>query len=199
MAAVFNLGFRELGAPAPPGRSLRVTLVQPSIPQTLIWNTSRDEERFRDLLRLTEQALSNRTDLLLWPEAAVPKLLRYDEEIFTALTTLARRHQAWFIVGSDDFERSPQAATPDAGDYYNSCFLISPEGKLRDGNLIERRLLLDKETRSFMLRPLKHHGRVIGLLGYSSDNPDAFVTFEEGLLDSVLDDFGDFLGSLQSA
>ena len=71
--------------------------------------------------------------------------------------------------------------------------------ELRDGNLIERRLLLDKETRSFMLRPLKHHGRVIGLLGYSSDNPDAFVTFEEGLLDSVLDDFGDFLGSLQSA
>jgi len=69
--------------------------------------------------------------------------------------------------------------------------------ELCDGNLIERRLLLDDDTRAFMLRPLKSDSRVIGLLGYSSDNPDAFVTFEEGLIDPVLDEFGRLLGRME--
>ena len=43
----------------PARRTLRVTLVQPSIPQTLIWDTSRDKDRFRELIQLSEQALSN--------------------------------------------------------------------------------------------------------------------------------------------
>jgi|GEM_PF-1943739 len=69
--------------------------------------------------------------------------------------------------------------------------------ELCDGNLIERRLLLDDSTRAFMLRPLKSDGRVIALLGYSSENPDAFVTFEEGLIDPALDEFGRLLGRME--
>jgi len=69
--------------------------------------------------------------------------------------------------------------------------------ELFDGNLIERQLLLDADTRSFMLRPLKCDGQVAGLLGYSSNNPDAFVMFEEGLIDPILDRFGRMLGRIQ--
>jgi apolipoprotein N-acyltransferase len=133
IALVFHFGTKALREGEPAARSLRVTLVQPSIPQTLIWDSSRDTERFQELVRLSDQALSNRADLLVWPEAAVPKLLRYDETTFESLTALARRHQVWLIVGSDDFERRLQATKPDEGDYYNSSFLISPDGKLRSG------------------------------------------------------------------
>lgn len=82
----------------------------------------------------------------------------------------------------------------ESGQLYTENF-----AELCDGNLIERRLLLDDDTRAFMLRPLKHEGRVIGLLGYSSENPDAFVTFEEGLVDPALDAFGRLLGRLEQS
>ncbi len=51
------------------------------------------------------------------------------------------------------------------------------------GNFFERKLLLDETSRSFVLQPLKSNGHVVGLLGYSSENPTAFAVFEEGVLE----------------
>ncbi|MBU8934656.1 MAG: hypothetical protein KOO62_11720 [candidate division Zixibacteria bacterium] len=48
------------------------------------------------------------------------------------------------------------------------------------GNFFERKLLLDDDSRSFVVQPLKTDGKVVGLLAYSSDQPIAFAMFEEG-------------------
>lgn len=111
--------------------TLRVTFVQPSIPQTMIWNPADNERRFAELLQLTTHALTNAPDLLLWPEAAVPKMIRYDEETLYTITSLAKSNRVWMIVGSDDAEpaRSPGKES-DEVDYFNASFLISPEGEL---------------------------------------------------------------------
>jgi len=130
VALGFSFGFRQIRQSPPPGRTLKVTLVQPSIPQTLIWDSKKNAERFGDMLRLCEQALTNRTDLLIWPESAIPELLRYDEATALAVLGLARRHRVWMIVGADDFEAHPKATRPGEGDFYNCSFLISPAGKL---------------------------------------------------------------------
>lgn len=130
-AALFNLGFRELRREPPSARTLGVTLVQPSIPQTLMWNAENDAARFQGLLRLTEEALTNRTDLVIWPESGIPGMLRYDTNILEAVTGLARRHRVWMIVGSDDAEPRRGARNPNAADYFNSSFLVSPEGELK--------------------------------------------------------------------
>lgn len=132
VAVLFQWGFRQTRSAEKPGRSLRVTCIQPSIPQTLIWDESRDAERLSELIALTGRALSNRTDLLIWPEAAVPKLLRYDEETFAAVTGIARSNRVWMIIGADDAEPRRDTPDPQDADYYNSSFLISPEGKLVD-------------------------------------------------------------------
>jgi apolipoprotein N-acyltransferase len=129
VAVVFNVGFREIRKESATPRSLDIVLIQPSIPQTLIWDSSRDDERFRGLIRLCEAALTNHVDLIIWPEAAVPKLLRYDGETFEAVTGLARRHNVWMIIGADDAEPRPNTAGKEAN-YFNSGFLISPEGRL---------------------------------------------------------------------
>lgn len=113
---------------APPGPSLKVALIQPAVPQTLIWDSREDDYRFRKLLALSRAALTNHPDLLIWPEAAVPGMLRYDTNIFQAVTNLAVTHRVWMIIGSDDAE-------PDATDrprYLNSAFLVSPTGELLD-------------------------------------------------------------------
>src|SRR5439155_4540073 len=130
LAVVFNFGFRKLTHAPSPARTLRVTFVQPSIPQTLIWDQTKEQERFQDLIHLSEQALSNRTDLLLWPEAGIPKLLRWDKDTFQAVTGLALKHHVWLIVGADDTELGADGKTRE---FYNSSFLISPEGELVKG------------------------------------------------------------------
>jgi apolipoprotein N-acyltransferase len=137
---VFSFGFRQLGADSPAERMLKVTLVQPSIPQTLIWDTSRDRERFQELVRLSEQALTNRPDLLVWPEAAVPSYARWDTNIYPAITNLVRQHHVWLILGSDDVGPPARPTRADEYEYYNASFLVTPDGdfvsRYRKRNLV---------------------------------------------------------------
>jgi apolipoprotein N-acyltransferase len=129
LAAIFALffaGFHKISRSPDSSRQLKVALIQPSIPQTLIWNPDKNEERFQDLLRISESALSSGgADLLVWPEAAIPRMLAYDSEIFNAVTNLAIKHHVWMIVGSDDAE-----VTKTSTNFYNSSFLVSPAGQL---------------------------------------------------------------------
>jgi hypothetical protein len=60
----------------------------------------------------------------------------------------------------------------------NFCALFS-------GNTFERNLLIGDKTKSYVVQPLKLEGAVVGLVGYSSDKPTAFVTFEEGALSGI--------------
>ncbi len=129
LSFLFNFGFRRMARESAPDRLLNVTLVQPSIPQTLIWDTSRDLDRFHDLINLSERALTNRTDLLIWPEAAVPSYARWDTNIYPAITNLVRQHHVWLILGSDDIGRAAPPAPPDTYEYYNASFLVSPDGE----------------------------------------------------------------------
>jgi apolipoprotein N-acyltransferase len=140
-AVLFNIGFRQLRNKPPAQRTLRVTMVQPSIPQTLIWDPSQDTNRFNELVQYSDLVLTNQSDLLIWPESAVPKMIRYDTNTFDAITGLARKHGVWMIVGSDDAEPRRGAGNPDDADYFNSSFLISPGGQLVE-RYIKRNLVI---------------------------------------------------------
>jgi apolipoprotein N-acyltransferase len=130
VAFLFNIGMRELRNEPPRTRSLKVAFVQPSIPQTLIWDANNDAQRFDELIRLSEQALQEPTDLLVWPESAVPKMIRYDKDTLTAITNLAATHHAWIILVSDDAEPRPGSSNRREVNYFNSSFLVSPQGHL---------------------------------------------------------------------
>lgn len=132
LGVVFASGLRTLREPtATDGtRPLRVTFTQPSIPQTLIWDTNENSNRFRRLLDLTAHALTNETDLVLWPEAAVPNMVRHDEPTRLAVTGLARSNRIWMIIGSDDAALRPGGTTEEDVDYFNASFLINPEGEI---------------------------------------------------------------------
>lgn len=130
VALVYSWGLRLTRQLPSPDRTVKVAMVQPSIPQTLIWNPDNDEARFRHLVELSVEALQQQPNLLLWPEASIPKLLRYNSETFTTVSGLARDHQLWMIVGADDAEPRHDTPEPNDADYFNSSFLLSPEGKL---------------------------------------------------------------------
>lgn len=118
----------ELG---PVVRPLTLALVQPSIPQTMIWNPAEKTKRFAKLMQLSELALATKPDVLVWPEAALPEL---SEESFRAITNLVARHQVWMVFGADDYALKPGAprdsTQPADYQFFNAAFLLSPEGKV---------------------------------------------------------------------
>ena len=124
VAVIFAAGLHRITSAPPSERTLRMALVQPSIPQTMIWNDADAGPRLTQLLQLTEAALTNKPDVLLWPEAATPRMVRNDELTARGLAELAQRSGAWFIIGSDDFERHGTNNV-----FFNSSFLVNPRGE----------------------------------------------------------------------
>jgi len=115
-------GERRTSVPSMP-QTLKVALVQPSIPQALIWDPNETTNRFQRLIELSRTALAARPDVLIWPEAALPS---FDEANYRAITNLVRTHGVWMIFGADDAE----PRTDKEYDFFNAAFLISPEAKL---------------------------------------------------------------------
>lgn len=127
---LFGWGWLRVREAPEPDRFLRVAVIQPSIPQTMIWDSSANAERFEEVLALTHQALAEQPDLLLWPEAAVPELLRWDEATYETVTGLARSNRIWMVLGADD---AVPGDTPESEPlYFNSAWLVSPQGVVLD-------------------------------------------------------------------
>lgn len=111
--------------PETASKSIRIALVQPGIPQELIWDAEAVPERFRKLMELSHAALSEQPDVLVWPEAALPG---FSLEHFTAITNMIVENNVWMILGADDAEQKPEGE-PDDIDYFNASFLFNPEGQ----------------------------------------------------------------------
>jgi apolipoprotein N-acyltransferase len=130
VAILFAIGCFQMRTPPDASASrppLRITLIQPSVPQNLIWDPGANSNRFEQLLALTESALTNQTDLLIWPEAALPE---FDEASYTAITNLVRAHHVWMMFNADDTVWRANAKSPADYDDFNAAFLFAPDGKL---------------------------------------------------------------------
>jgi len=126
IVALFVFGFHRLRQTPAASRELSVTLVQPSIPQTLIWDARENTNRFLQEIELSERALAEKTDLLIWPEGALPQ---FDQPSYIAITNLIRSHHVWMLFGADDVEPRPAAVGREDYDVYNAAFLFDPQGR----------------------------------------------------------------------
>ena len=121
---IVGIGFNRMlpsrdGTPERP--TLSVALVQPSIPQQLIWDDAASPARFQKAFDLSRQAAALRPDLLVWPEGFLPG---FNDEQFAAMTNLIRTANAWWIFGADDTDKGPNGKPR----YYNAAVLATPPG-----------------------------------------------------------------------
>ncbi len=148
---LFAFSFAQMSASNPPAAALRVTLIQPSIPQSLIWDETQNAARFRQLLALSERALDESegagraaqvpvaadqtnsatrvtgpSDLLIWPESAVSE---FDDATCAAITNFVRAHGVWLIFNADDAVPRPNATNEFDNDDFNAAFLFDPAGR----------------------------------------------------------------------
>ncbi|HTV62849.1 MAG TPA: apolipoprotein N-acyltransferase [Verrucomicrobiae bacterium] len=126
VAALFAWGELRMTGEQPPPGTWSLTLIQPSIPQTLIWDETANSNRFQQLLTMSDEALTNQSDLLLWPESAVPELT---DAAYDAITNFAGAHHVWLLFNADDVVPKPGPPN-DQYDVFNAAFLIDPDGNL---------------------------------------------------------------------
>lgn len=125
LSLIMMWGVSRITSARPAKRFLNVALVQPSIPQELIFNPNETTNRFNKLIDLTRQALATQPDLVVWPEAALPG---FNEERFKTITNLIATAGVPMIFGADDAEAV--APGSDKYRYYNSAFLLDAKGRV---------------------------------------------------------------------
>jgi apolipoprotein N-acyltransferase len=133
LGVVIGFGMYRLSRPEPTGRELKLklALIQPSIPQLIIWDESEKSNRFSKLVALSEQAAAARPDVLVWPEAALPNTFtRFNLRTYGAITNLVVPNHLWMIFGADDAEPKKDPRKTGDADFFNSAFLVDPNGQL---------------------------------------------------------------------
>jgi apolipoprotein N-acyltransferase len=134
VCGVVAYGMTQFGSGPAPTRQLAVALIQPSIPQTLIFDPREDAARFNEVIALSEKALASKPDLLIWPESAVPDL---EAENRQTIARLLAAHPVWLMFCADSAEPSPSGGTA----CFNSAYLVSPQGAV-EGIYHKRRLVI---------------------------------------------------------
>jgi apolipoprotein N-acyltransferase len=129
LAAVCVFGYVRLAAPATPTGNLKVALVQPAIPQSIIWDVKERTNRVNRLRDLSLAAFARRPDLLVWPEAALPpNLVGRNRETQDLITGLVRTGGVWMVFGGVD--SAPRRGVEGGMYQFNAAFFVDPAGDL---------------------------------------------------------------------
>ena len=106
------------------GPIARVALIQGNIPQDVKWDPAFVEGTVSKYERLSREVTAHGTDLLIWPESALPLFYQKDDLYGGRLRLLARELETSLLFGSPAFEREGDRVR-----YLNSAFLVNYEGK----------------------------------------------------------------------
>ncbi|MFO1457772.1 MAG: apolipoprotein N-acyltransferase [Verrucomicrobiota bacterium] len=119
---LLGFGLRRVMNSPPPVASTALALVQPSIPQRLIWDDAANPARFQKVMTLTREALSGHPDAVIWPEGSMPDLTA---EQFETVTTATRAAGVPWIFGTAYGER-----VDGEPEHYNAAILVGPNGRV---------------------------------------------------------------------
>ena len=98
---------------------IQVSVVQPSIEQSLKWDPAHQRETLRIYTSLTREAAREKPAIILWPETAAPIFLRRDPALVAELQGLSTEVGTPLLVGTLDGDRTG---------FYNSAFLLTGQG-----------------------------------------------------------------------
>ncbi len=104
---------------------INTAAVQGNINQMVKWDPAFQESSIHKYVALSLSAKKNQPDLVVWPETAAPFYFSHNIALTRIVTDGVRQTGAWFLIGSPSHELSEQGT-----DYYNSAYLISPEGEI---------------------------------------------------------------------
>ncbi len=123
LVSVLIYGFFKLSPynPQPTSAPIRISVIQGNIPQELKWDERAMGYIVEKYSRMTEEAVKEKPDLIVWPEAASPGLFGQDDDIFDSFYALAKRIKVPILLG---------AVTRSKDIFFNSALLIDENGQI---------------------------------------------------------------------
>jgi apolipoprotein N-acyltransferase len=101
IVVVFSYGIRALWTkPAGAAKTVHVAAIQPNIPQEDKFDPDSEEAVLQHLERMTQLAAATKPDLLIWPEAAVPRGVYADEFNFEFIQKIVADLPCPLLVGT---------------------------------------------------------------------------------------------------
>ncbi len=114
--------FRLFQRPAMNTRhSILISVIQGNIPQELKWNKDSNDFIMDRYFSLTAQALKDKPDLIIWPEAALPVVLEDEPYYYERVKGFVKEINIPLLLGAVNLRDNL---------YYNSALLISEKGEL---------------------------------------------------------------------
>jgi len=130
LAGVLIYGRHEPSAIGENPRPYKIALVQPAIPQPAIWDPNEKTNRFLKLLHLSQAALAEKPNLLVWPETALPEMIARNQFTQDAIVNLLHSYSSWMVLGAADYDSGPSVTGRNETHWFNSAFLVNPAGDM---------------------------------------------------------------------
>ncbi len=110
-----------------PEKPVRAVLVQGNIMQQIKWDPARAGEIFSTYYQLSRPYFlgEEKTDLLIWPESALPDMENNIGDLIAKLDLMAQRQDFSFITGLQTYQPQDQA-------YYNSVLSVGVQDSPED-------------------------------------------------------------------
>ncbi|MFQ6102844.1 MAG: apolipoprotein N-acyltransferase [Candidatus Glassbacteria bacterium] len=83
---------------------INIAMVQPGLDQDVKWNPAFQDSTIMILSDLSREVTDEETDLVIWPETAVPTYLKHDLLTMTLISDLARELHSSIILGAPHYE-----------------------------------------------------------------------------------------------
>ena len=124
-ALTLAYGYHRLKETPEQDASLRVTIVQGNVDQSVKWHPAFQAETVERYRSLTLSSKPFGPELVVWPETALPFFLQDGGDLALKVLETVRLSGAYFIFGSPAYGRDESAVH-----YYNRAYLVSPSGEV---------------------------------------------------------------------
>ncbi len=121
--SLIGYGFLQLRVEDQPVRSIRVSVLQGNIPQSVKWEPEARDKILQIYSKLSELAVLDRPDLIVWPEAAFPGYFNRDYYA-EGIRDEVKRHGISTVIGSPHWDEQ--------GRILNSAYWLNPQGEIQN-------------------------------------------------------------------
>jgi apolipoprotein N-acyltransferase len=122
MAITMGYGIYRLKTPFSSNYGIRTKIIQGNIPQEMKWKPEKQAQVVEKYRRLS--LLDHKSDLTVWPEAAVPFYFQANEKFSSKVLDVASRTGNFLLFGSPAFQFYQERFL-----LYNSAFFLDPQGR----------------------------------------------------------------------
>ncbi len=108
------------------GTPQKVAIIQGNIPQDVKWKPELKEESLEKYLNLSQRALKEKPEVIIWPETALPFYFGLERNLSQKIANWVAFHKVYLILGTPRLERENNGYK-----IFNSLFLLDRNGHVK--------------------------------------------------------------------